>query len=73
MINKRYNQNAKRLIKLEDGEKFCPKCDGKGRVPHKWAGYGGTRKGSLTCDKCLGEGKIDWIENATGKKAPQTR
>jgi DnaJ-class molecular chaperone len=67
MIDKRYNITKKQLIELEDGERFCHKCDGKGRIPRD------KKKGrhftvQLQCDECLGDGKIDWIEEATGKK-----
>ncbi len=65
-MNKRYNIYHKKLIQLNDGEKFCPKCDGKGKV--KQNGYYLTTNIVLTCDKCLGDGKIDWIEKATGKQ-----
>jgi len=34
----------------------CPQCDGNGY----------DNKGSI-CNKCIGEGKLDWIENIVGK------
>ena len=66
MILKRYNINKKQHIKLLDGEKFCPKCDGRGRV--RKSKRSDVLSIMLQCDKCLGDGKIDWIEEATGKK-----
>ena len=70
-MNKRYNIYHKKLIKLNDGEMFCPKCDGKGKL--KQTGCYFTTNFVLTCDKCLGDGKIDWIEKATGKQLKQSR
>lgn len=69
MIEKRYNFHFKKIITLHDGEMFCHKCDGKGRVSlpiHR----SNPRfvQATLQCDKCLGDGKIDWIENVVGKK-----
>jgi len=70
MINQRYNINKKQYIELLEGERFCPKCDGKGKVPKtKMKGIHLTVM--LQCDKCLGDGKIDWIEEATGKRKKQ--
>ena len=71
-MNERYNSNLKKIIKLQEGEKFCPKCDGKGRVPRcekAMARFSETYI-FLECDKCLGEGKIDWIERIVGKQRP---
>lgn len=65
---KRYNSNFKRFIKLNDGERFCPKCDGNGRVKRERIGEFPLFHSTLKCDKCLGDGKIDWIEEATGKR-----
>ena len=65
-MDKRYNINTKQHIKLLIGERFCPKCDGKGRVP-KNKPNGKRFSIMLKCNKCLGTGKIDWIEEATGK------
>ena len=68
MMNRRYNQNKKQYIKLQEGEKFCPKCDGKGRVPKNNNSREIRFAKSLNCDKCMGDGKLDWVEEATGKK-----
>ena len=48
-------------LKLEEGEMICDKCEGTG-----------TAKGEewISCSKCLGSGKVDWIENIMGKKIP---
>jgi DnaJ-class molecular chaperone len=62
MINKRYNKKKKCHITLKDGERFCPNCDGAGSVRSPG------RIIRLTCHICNGDGKLDWIEQATGKK-----
>jgi hypothetical protein len=50
-------------IELEPGEEICPHCEGKGEEPGKYIeGY------RMTCRKCWGEGKLDWIEMAMGKQ-----
>ena len=47
--------------KLEDGEIICSKCNGNcflfGRTIDEMA---------ITCPKCQGSGKVDWITNAMG-------
>jgi hypothetical protein len=45
---------------LLEGELLCDKCNGTGSAPVK--DY------MLRCPKCLGTGKLDWIENARGGK-----
>lgn len=35
----------------------CSKCGGKGKKRFEWL-----------CPKCLGEGRLDWIENVVGKR-----
>ena len=62
----RYNKYKKQLVDLNDGEEWCPKCKGKGLIKHQ-GGPRLLRKG-LICSECFGDGKIDWIEKATGKK-----
>ena len=43
---------------------ICDKCDGVGEYHHeKW-------KFKVTCDKCWGDGKLDWIEKIMGKECP---
>jgi len=57
---------------LEVGEVVCNKCNGKRRIrtdKPKWWQLRLTEIESL-CPKCFGDGKLDWIENAVGKKRP---
>lgn len=64
----RYNSHTRKHIVLKEGEYFCKKCNGSGVVPRS-NGYH-KRNSTLVCDKCLGEGKLDWIEKAVGKRSP---
>ena len=57
-------------MNLKEGEIICDKCKGAGstkvkRDPRRSGPYHPT----MICIKCLGEGKIDWIENIIGVKA----
>ncbi len=54
-------------MKLEPGEMICPKCNGKSHY-QSWGNVANHFK--PPCSKCLGTGKVDWIENITGKKLP---
>jgi len=57
---------------LEEGEVICNKCNGKRRIrtdKPKWWQLRLSEVESL-CPKCFGDGKLDWIENAVGKKRP---
>lgn len=49
-------------MKLEEHEYICSKCDGGGFIFHKVLDC------STICGKCLGSGKVNWIENILGKK-----
>lgn len=54
------------------GEVLCDKCDGKGWEHGEMVNYSTMSPGMpWRCKKCKGEGKLDWIENAVGKR-PQT-
>jgi hypothetical protein len=50
----------------------CDKCKGEKRflVPGKQIDENTYMAVFKTCDKCLGDGKLDWIEMAIGKKKP---
>jgi hypothetical protein len=45
-------------IVLNEGEMICDKCEGTGEGDSNW----------VKCKKCLGKGKVDWVENAMGAK-----
>jgi DnaJ-class molecular chaperone len=65
----RFNKKHNMLIELENGEVFCSKCKGRGLVPNRGRRFPSpmTAAKYLTCDKCFGDGKLDWIERITGK------
>lgn len=58
-----------KLEPLEPGEVICDKCNGTGKPNNNKIDY---RQKYVTypwtCDKCYGVGKLDWIENVTGKR-----
>jgi DnaJ-class molecular chaperone len=62
----RFNWHKQKHITLDEGEYFCKKCNGSGVVSRSNSYH--KRKGSLICNECLGEGKLDWVEKAVGKK-----
>lgn len=67
---KRFNVVKKQFITLSGGEEFCKKCRGKGVVPFRGNAYKNPNTPAanyLRCSECLGDGKIDWVERATGK------
>lgn len=45
------------MIKLYEGEVICSRCEGTGM--HDEDKY--------VCDKCLGEGKLDWVTDIMGR------
>jgi len=63
----RYNKHLKCRIYLNEGERSCPKCQGAGTLVTRRRGR--SRVISLVCNKCLGYGKLDWVEDATGRIA----
>lgn len=54
-------------IKLKDGEIICPECQGKGIKPRKIDIFN-PHDITYKCEKCQGEGKLDWIEQIIGKQ-----
>ena len=50
---------------LNEGEVICNKCEGGGSWPPKFLDI--TSPSWVRCPKCHGDGKLDWIYNATGK------
>lgn len=70
---------------LKPGESICDKCNGTGidknsiyvvRLPNSfYVPYEPPHVVKticwLKCNKCLGEGKVDWIENIIRKRKPE--
>ena len=51
-------------IKLKESEMYCERCNGSGDDPE----FTGEKNGfTMDCSKCLGTGKLNWIENVFGK------
>jgi hypothetical protein len=50
-----------RDIKLKEGEELCNRCIGAGFL-EKEGEY------CISCPKCLGRGKLDWVEQIVGAK-----
>jgi hypothetical protein len=58
-----YNKYLNIFINVSEGEELCPKCLGKGVVPLRKI-LKEKRVRNLTCNECLGKGKLDWVEKA---------
>jgi len=52
-------------ITLLENEYLCEPCNGWGRVMNE---DGELRTIYVQCPRCLGEGKLDWVENIVGKR-----
>ena len=59
------NTNAKK--KTREGCVQCDKCNGTGKIWNESDYPHGLRYMTM-CDKCLGDGQLDWIERAVGKR-----
>jgi hypothetical protein len=55
-------------MELKAGEVICDKCDGDTFIKFTEERNNGFYPMKRTCDKCKGDGKLDWIENITGKE-----
>lgn len=53
-------------MKLEAGEVICDICEGSGSYPKKFVTLEDPYY--VRCYKCLGTGKLDWVEMCMGKK-----
>ena len=53
---------------LKPGEIICDKCHGKGVMTETVQKKKNFFVEKNTCNKCHGDGKLDWIENITGKE-----
>jgi hypothetical protein len=52
-------------VNLKKGEYLCKPCNGWGRILNEDSLL---RTPFLKCPVCLGDGKLDWIENIVGKQ-----
>lgn len=59
-LNDYINPNITILV----GEYLCEPCNGWGRIINE---DGTLRTLYVQCPRCLGDGKLDWIENIVGK------
>ncbi len=56
---------------LPNGDMLCKRCKGTGLTQHKWSCNmcdNGVETTKVPCSNCKGNGKINWLDNATGKK-----
>ena len=53
---------------LKDGETICPVCNGNGEYTTVDVNENGIISQYNTCKKCLGHGKLDWVEVIVGKR-----
>jgi hypothetical protein len=53
---------------LKEGEVVCPECNGSGGQINYIGDPRDLKVVSKVCLKCLGEGKLDWVELVVGKK-----
>jgi len=49
----------KNKLKVNEYEKICPKCGGKGHIYAKHKIFSNL---IVCCDNCKGTGKIDWVD-----------
>ena len=61
-----FNYWLHEAIEISEGEEVCPDCEGKGMknvLKDRPAQFSSRR----ICQKCNGDGKLDWIEMVMGK------
>jgi len=64
-----YNWHTKKFVILAAGQEYCNECEGKGIIRFKKIKIPNDPASKpLICSKCYGEGILDWIEKAMGKK-----
>ena len=70
------SKDTKFFLKLKEGEVRCDECLGLGvkcyvEVDSDELGDIIHIQDWSKCKKCLGDGKLDWVENMIGKKGPK--
>ncbi len=55
-------------MNLNEGEVICKKCEGEGFTRFTEMRGKHFYPMKMVCDKCGGDGKLDWVEDITGKK-----
>jgi hypothetical protein len=62
-------------MELKEGEQICTECNGTGEKSlGSWKDKSGRLSVIMTsCKKCLGHGKLDWIEEVVGKNGRYPR
>lgn len=54
-------------MELKPGEVICDECEGATVIEHRVVNY----RQRLTCPKCHGTGKLDWVSIIVGKENPR--
>jgi Zn finger protein HypA/HybF involved in hydrogenase expression len=67
LLLERKNQNNGLIMDLKPGEVICDECKGRGEVIEPFSeSHNSYDCLFMTCPKCKGYKKLDWIEVATG-------
>jgi len=62
-------KDYKAYDELKTGESECKVCKGTGQIEiKKDKKYQRFFSSHISCQKCYGDGKLDWIENVVGKR-----
>jgi len=57
------------MVDISEGEIICPKCEGRGTVTKMVPSVVDPKayvEAIITCKKCNGDGKLDWIQRVVG-------
>lgn len=60
-------------MELEHGEVICDSCEGETFIRYTEQRGKHFYPKKITCPKCNGHGKLDWVENITGTKRTAKR
>jgi hypothetical protein len=57
------------VVELNPGKIICDKCNGRGEIVEPFSeSHNSYDCDFITCPKCKGNKKVDWIENVVGVK-----